>query len=87
MSRPLALHSSALSEREYTCYAAILAELLPSVGVPQSQGGLGQVDWDSQHFPFGEAKGWIRGKYGVDAAVLEQVCLILAIRTAKGGDS
>lgn len=69
MERPLALHSSALSESEYAAYSSIVLDILPP-NEPQ----VGQ-DWDreSTDIPLGEAKGWIRGKYGVDAGLLDQV--------------
>lgn len=61
MERPLELHVSALSEPEYNAYTCILRDIVP--------GG----EWETADIPVGEAKGWIRGKYGVDAILLDQV--------------
>ncbi|KIO33116.1 hypothetical protein M407DRAFT_17981 [Tulasnella calospora MUT 4182] len=63
MERPLALHESALSEPEYQAYTCILHEIAPETA---------GVEWEAAQVPMGEAKGWIRGKYAVDAALLDQ---------------
>lgn len=64
MERPLALHESALSEPEYQAYTCILHEIAPETA---------GAEWEAAQVPMGEAKGWIRGKYAVDAALLDQV--------------
>ncbi|KAG9041306.1 hypothetical protein FS837_012426 [Tulasnella sp. UAMH 9824] len=66
MERPLALHESALSEPEYQAYTCILNELPPETAGAEWEAAAAQV-------PLGEAKGWIRGKYAVDAALLDQI--------------
>lgn len=68
MDRPLALHSSALSEAEYTAYSSIVSELI------DGQGSTRRQQDESSEVPIGEARGWMRGKYGVDAGTIDQVC-------------
>lgn len=68
MERPLALHISALSEAEYSAYSSIINDIIPGHGSTGRDG-----DWETTEVPLGEARGWIRGKYGVDAALLDQV--------------
>lgn len=78
MERPLALHESALSEAEYTAYTCILHEIVGSS--PNS-------DWSERtEVPWGEAKGWIRGKYGVDAPTFDQVRLCYLCTYHAGAD-
>ena len=67
--RPLALHVSALSPDEYSSYTAVLAELA----------GPGQDDnpWE-RPVDVAEARGWIRGRYGLDASIVDKVRLPIA---------
>jgi hypothetical protein len=64
VERPLVLHISALSPEEYDLYTAILADL----------SGPAQDDhaWD-RPVDVMEARGWIRGRYGLDAALVDKV--------------
>lgn len=68
MDRTLALHISALSPDEYDLYPAVLRELA----------GPGQDDdsWD-RPVDVMEARGWIRGRYGLEAAIVDKVCRVL----------
>ncbi|KAG8877842.1 hypothetical protein FRB98_006513 [Tulasnella sp. 332] len=71
MERPLALHTSALSETEYTAYSNIISELIDGQGPTRRE----EDDWESSDVPIGETRGWIRGKYGVDAGIIDQACV------------
>jgi hypothetical protein len=65
-SRQLSLHISALGPKEYLAYTSALTELS------------GSSDWERQNVSVWEAKGWIRGRFGLSAAVLDQVFHCLA---------
>lgn len=62
--RPLYLHISALSPEEFDSYTNVLTELA----------GPGQDDdvWD-RPVDVMEARGWIRGRYGLDATMVDKV--------------
>ncbi|KAG9019064.1 hypothetical protein FRB90_006807 [Tulasnella sp. 427] len=75
MERPLALHESALSEPEYQAYTCILHEIAPDTA---------GSEWEAVQVPMGEAKGWIRGKYAVDAALLEQILRLFPATAFQG---
>jgi len=63
--RPLTLHVSALSNSEYNAYTTSLADVtspLPHVALEDIMVGVR------------EARCWIRGRYGVDGAIIDQVC-------------
>ncbi|KAG9000588.1 hypothetical protein FRB94_005334 [Tulasnella sp. JGI-2019a] len=77
MERPLALHSSALSESEYTAYSSIITELIGSTHNAR------QGDWETAEVPVGEARGWIRGKYGVDAGLIDQILQLFPAATRQ----
>ncbi|KAF8331103.1 uncharacterized protein EI90DRAFT_3154752 [Cantharellus anzutake] len=64
VDRPLVLHISALSPDEYGLFTSVLRELA----------GPGQDDdsWD-RPVDVMEARGWIRGRYGLDAALVDKI--------------
>ncbi|KAF9519285.1 hypothetical protein BS47DRAFT_1482251 [Hydnum rufescens UP504] len=64
VERPLVLHISALSPEEYDLYTAILADLS---GPAQDNHA-----WD-RPVDVMEARGWIRGRYGLDAALVDKI--------------
>ncbi|KAG8897597.1 hypothetical protein FRB99_008054 [Tulasnella sp. 403] len=86
MDRPLALHVSALSEPEYQAYTCIFNEVVPrdDGGQRPQSDGLG-LDWEHKDVPVGEARGWIRGKYGVDAALLDKILRLFPTATSQPG--
>ncbi|KDQ07175.1 hypothetical protein BOTBODRAFT_615393 [Botryobasidium botryosum FD-172 SS1] len=63
--RPLELHISALSPQEFSSYTAALDEL----GSDQSSAG----SWLEKHVPVWEARGWLRGRYGLEASVVDTI--------------
>lgn len=63
-SRPLTLHVSALSNAEYNAYTANLAE---------ATAPMPNVAWEDVSMGVREARGWIKGRYGVDGGVIDQV--------------
>ncbi|KAF8322190.1 hypothetical protein DL93DRAFT_2093450 [Clavulina sp. PMI_390] len=64
--RPLYLHISALSPDEYDVYTAVLRELAG----PGQDDTLGVSD---RPVDIMEARGWIRGRYGLDAALVDKI--------------
>lgn len=64
--RPLYLHISALSPDEYQLYTGVLRELA-GPGQDDSQGV-----WD-RPVDVMEARGWIRGRYGLDVSMVDKV--------------
>lgn len=68
--RPLYLHISALSPDEFELYTNVLSELA----------GPGQDDavWD-RPVDVMEARGWVRGRYGLDASMVDKVCSLLDV--------
>ena len=65
--RPLYLHISALSPDEYQLYTDVLTELA-GPGQDDSQGVHADRPVDVM-----EARGWIRGRYGLDAGMVDKV--------------
>lgn len=61
--RPLLLHISALSPDEYESYTAVLAELAGP--------GHGESQWNKSVGVM-EARGWLRGRYGLDAVLVDK---------------
>lgn len=62
--RPLTLHVSALSNSEYNAYTTSLADVTSPTP---------EVAWEDITMGVREARGWIRGRYGVDGSVIDQV--------------
>lgn len=85
MERPLLLHSSALSEKEYTAFTAILNDLTSddAAGPSSHRGRAVPLDVDAKHVSLGETKGWIRGKFGVESSVLDKVSLLLVVSLTR----
>lgn len=70
--RPLYLHISALSPDEYQLYTGVLSELA-GPGQDDSQGV-----WD-RPVDVMEARGWVRGRYGLDAGMVDKVRVFLLL--------
>lgn len=68
--RPLTLHVSALSDAEYFSFTRSLGELTSPIS---------DSNWEDITLGVREARGWIRGRYGVgvDGATIDQVCVPL----------
>ncbi|KZV91915.1 hypothetical protein EXIGLDRAFT_718839 [Exidia glandulosa HHB12029] len=69
MSRPLTLHLSALSDDEYTLYTSSLSEI--STPPPSNDGT--DSWWEDRIVSLREARGWMRGRYGVDGVVIDKI--------------
>ncbi|KZV80295.1 hypothetical protein EXIGLDRAFT_845682 [Exidia glandulosa HHB12029] len=69
MSRPLTLHLSALSDDEYTLYTSSLSEI--STPPPSNDGN--DSWWEDRIVSLREARGWMRGRYGVDGVVIDKI--------------
>ncbi|EJD51607.1 hypothetical protein AURDEDRAFT_111720 [Auricularia subglabra TFB-10046 SS5] len=69
MSRPLTLHLSALSDAEYDLYTSSLAE----ISVPPAHDVRSDKYWEDRVVSLREARGWMRGRYGVDGKAIDQI--------------
>jgi hypothetical protein len=73
--RPLLLHISALSPAEYQSFIAALAELSGDTAPDQA----GSEYWEEKPVGVLEAKGWLRGRYGLDVVTVDKVSCILGL--------
>jgi len=66
-TRPLSLHVSALSAIEFATYPSFLDDL-DSGGKKAAAG-----DWSKRRVDVRELRGWLRGRYAIDGAVIDKV--------------
>jgi len=72
MARPLTLHLSALSDDEYTLYTSSLSEISSPPSSPSSSTPK-DAYWEDRIVSLREARGWMRGRYGVEGGVIDTV--------------
>jgi hypothetical protein len=85
--RPLVLHISALSPDEYDLFINVLAELagpgqdtsIGQDGIPSSHVVYNTAETWNRPVDIMEARGWIRGRYGLEVAVVDKVWLTFGL--------